>query len=122
MSTALYAIEMVVPYLNGGNTGEVAEKLEKRYKLCERFFNFISQDLEKKFMHLLARDLGKCGVEKAFKNACFLSSEWLTNEWRMYIEQGKTGIITKASEDREEPSFIDTANYYTHMWFEIRSV
>lgn len=120
MSATLYAIERVVPYVNGSNTGEVAEKLEKRYGLCERFFNFISQDLERKFMYYLERDL-KLGVEKAFENACFFSSEWLTNEWRMYIEQAKTGIVTKASQERGDPSFIDTANYYRNMRFEIRS-
>ena len=119
MSVTLYAIERVVPYVNGSNTGEVAEKLEKRYGLCERFFNFISQDLENKFMYYFERVL-KLGVEKAFENACFFSSEWLTNEWRMYIEQAKTGIITKASQERGDPSFIDTANYYRNMKFEIR--
>lgn len=121
MSVTLYAIERVVPYIDGSNTGEVAEKLEKRYGLCERFFNFISQDLERKFMYYLERDL-KLGVEKAFENACFFSSEWLTNEWRMYIEQAKTGIVTKASEGRDTPSFIDNGFYYSNMQFEIRGV
>lgn len=121
MSATLYAIERVLPYVNGSDTGKVAEKLENRYGLCERFFNFISQDLESKFMYFLERDLERLGVEKAFENACFFSSEWLTNEWRMYIEQAKTGITTKASQERGDPSFIDTANYYRNMRFEIRS-
>lgn len=119
MSATLYAIERVLPYIKGGNTGEVAEDLEKRYGLCERFFNFISQDLESKFMYFLERDL-KLGIEKAFDNACFFSSEWLTNEWHLYIEQAKTGIITKASQGRDTPSFIDTGNYYANMRYEIR--
>lgn len=119
MSATLYAIETILPYINGSNTGEVAEKLEKRYGLCERFFNFISQDLESKFMYFLERDL-KLGIERAFSNACFFTSNWLTNEWRLYIELAKTGIITKASEERDTPSFIDTGFYYSNMRFEIR--
>lgn len=119
MSATLYAIERVIPYTEGGNTGEVAEELESKFKLCERFFNFIAKELEGKFMHFLQRDL-KLGVEKAFDNACFFTSNWLTNEWRLYIELAKTGIVTKASQGRDTPSFIDTGNYYSNMRFEIR--
>lgn len=120
MSSTLYAIERVLPYVNGSDTGEVAEELEKRFGLCERFFNFIASDLERKFMYFLERDLERLGAEKAFDNACFFTGEWLTNEWRMYIEQAKTGIITKASMDRDTPSFIDTGFYYSNMRYEIR--
>lgn len=119
MSATLYAIERVLPYIEGGNTGEVAEELEKRYGLCKRFINFIAKDLESKFMMLLTRDL-KLGVDKAFENACFFASNWLTDEWRMFIEQARTGIITKASEFRDTPSFIDTGLYYINMRYEIR--
>lgn len=119
MSVSLYSIERVVPYVNGNDTGEVAEELEKRFGLCERFFNFIASDLESKFMYFLGRDM-KMGYEKAFESACFFASEWLTNEWRMFIEQAKTGIITKASMDRDTPSFIDTGFYYSNMRYEIR--
>lgn len=114
MSVTLYSIERVIPYDNGSNTGEVAEELEKRFGLCERFFNFIAQDLENKFMYFLQRDL-KLGYDRAIENALFFSSNWLTNEWRMYISQAKTGIVTKASLDRDTPSFIDTGRYFENM-------
>lgn len=114
MSVTLYSIERVVPYIEGSNTGEVAEELEKRFGLCERFFNFIAQDLEKMFMFFLSRDM-RLGYEKAVENALFFGSEWLTNEWRMYITQAKTGIVTKASMGRDTPSFIVTGRYYENM-------
>lgn len=121
MSVTLYSVERVVPYVEGSNTGEVAEELEKRFGLCERFFNFIAQDLENKFMFFLGRDM-RLGFEKAFDNALFHTSNWLTNEWRMYITQAKTGIVTKASMGRDTPSFIVTGRYYENMqWILKRS-
>lgn len=107
------AIERDIPYqTDNTTTGEVAEKLERNYQIVERFFEFIAQDLEKQFMMYYSRENDP---KKAFDNAMFLTSNWLVNEFRTYIEQAKHGIKTKASEKRGDPAFIDTTRYYKNM-------
>lgn len=102
----------VVPYATGENTGDVGEKLEDKYKIIERFYEFIAKDLEEKFLFFWGRERD---LIKGLDNALFLTSDWLTNQFREYLEMEKHGIKTKASENDPKgprPSFIDTARYY----------
>lgn len=117
----LYGIERVVPYASGDtDTGEVAEKLQKRYKICELFFRDISQSMEDKFNSLLERNL-RGSSRKGFENTLFVMSQWLTNEWRDYIELAKHNLTTKASQERGDPAFIDTGNFYKNLIWEFRN-
>lgn len=118
----LLGLERIVPYIDQStDTGEVAEKLENTYKVIERFYNFIEKDFEKQFNFYLERD-SKGGFEKAFNSALFSSADWLTNQWRSYIEKDLTGIKTKASRMRGDPSFLDTGNYYSNTIFVLKDM
>lgn len=113
----LVFIERVEPYVKGSDTGEVALKLEREYEVCKRFSEFISKDLEDKFFFYLGREKDWA---KGFSNALFLTSNWLTNEWRTYIEMAKHGLTTKASQKRGDPAFVDTRAYYRNMQVMLR--
>lgn len=102
----------IVPYATGENTGDVGEKLEDRYKIIERFYDFIAKDLEEKFLFFWGRERD---MIKGIDNALFLTSDWLTNQFREYLEMAKHGLTTKASQERGDPAFIDTGNYYRNV-------
>lgn len=102
----------IVPYQTDTNTGEVGEKLEDKYKIIERFYDFIAQDLEQKFLTYLSREND---MIKGFDNVLFLTSNWLTNQFREYIELSKHGMTTIASQKRGDPAFIDTGRYYSSV-------
>lgn len=117
----LTGFERIVPYINGSNTGEVAEKLGKRYEIFERFYNDIEKELQEKFMFHLNRYLGDLrNYENAVSEACRICSLWLTDRWRSYIESAEHGLTTKASQERGDPAFIDTQNFYRNTFWELR--
>lgn len=98
---------------------EVAKKLEKEYKLCDKFVRYIDEKLHKRMMTITQRqlrDVGKVNKELVF----FQLSEFLQKEWRKYISQEKHAIITRASLERGGKSFIDTKAYYRNMVIEIK--
>lgn len=118
---SIVGIERVEPYLDGSDTGEVAFKLEKRYEVGKRFIEFIEPDLERKFQFFFSVEKKRFSdLNKAFDRTLFLTSNWLTQEWKQYILQAKHGMTTKASQERGDPAFVDTGAYFSNM--EVRLV
>lgn len=113
----LVFVERVEPYATGSDTGKVAVKLERIYKVCKRFYEFILNDLENKLFFYISREKN---LDEGFSNALFFTSNWLTNEWRSYIEMAKHGLKTKASQERGDPAFLDTGAYYMNMQVVLR--
>lgn len=114
---SIVGIENVRPYVDGSDTGEVAFKLEERFEVGERFIQFIEPSLEAKFMSTYETELKRFNYDfdKAFERALFLTSQWLTKEWREYILLAKHGLTTKASQKRGDPAFVDTGAYFQNM-------
>lgn len=115
----LVGLENIIPYVKGGNTGEVAEELQERYKIFEKFVDDIELELEDKFLFFLERYINDKNPQ-AFQEACKSASLWLRDRWREYIEAEEHGIKTKASQMRGDPAFIDTASFYKGTFWEIR--
>lgn len=92
---------------NGETIYDVSIELEKRYKIVKHFFNYIEQDLIKKIETDSKR--GK-RINKDRIN------EWVKNRWRQWILDGNYGIVTKASVERGNQSFVDTGAYYMSMY------
>lgn len=115
----LAGLERVVPYPKGSDTGRVAEKLEKRYKIFERFAEAIDSELQEKFIFFLERYLGDFNPQ-AFQEACRMAEFWLNDRWRTYIELAEHGVKTKASQERGDPAFIDTTFFYRNTLWELR--
>lgn len=104
------AVEMDIPYVGeDATTGEVALKLEKKYKLAERFYNFIAPQLGDRLERYLVSS--KMDIETAI----FKLNEWLKGEWLEYMRMEMHGIKTQASINREGLSFIYTGNYVSNM-------
>lgn len=117
----LLALETIRPYIGEDtNTGEVAEELEKRYKIVEEFYNKKKDDFEKKFFEYYNFNFSKSGdYKKSFEEAIRQVTAWLRNEFLIYMKNDSTGYKTKASRMRGSPSFIDTGNYFSNLFFEI---
>ena len=115
----LVGLERVIPYPQGSDTSSVAQKLEDEYKIFERFANDIDDELQEKFLFFLKRYLGDFNPQ-AFQEACTMTSFWLTDRWRTYIENAEHGFKTKASQNRGDPAFIDTTAFYMNTIWEIR--
>lgn len=83
---------------------ELAQILESKYKLLERF----TKAVEPKFMAYLRKIInrGHKGLNLAQIN------EFFKSEWREYILDGAHGIMTEAARERGDPSFVDTSAYY----------
>lgn len=113
----IVGIENVRPYVDGGNTGDVAVELEERFDVGKRFVEFIEKDLESKFMSNYETELKRSNYdfERALDKTLFLVSQWLTKEWREYILLAKHGMTTKASQKRGDPAFVDTGAYFQNM-------
>lgn len=94
---------------------EVAEELEQRYQLSEKFFEFISPQIEDKFLEILGRNARAEITPKVYSDVLNQLSDWLTAEWREWIRTMKHGIRTQASKERGTPSFIDTTEYFLNM-------
>lgn len=117
---SIVGIENVRPYVDGSDTGEVAFKLEERFEVGKRFIEFIEPSLETKLMSAYETELKRFNYDfdKAFERVLFLTSQWLTKEWREYILMEKHGIKTQASvNDPKGPrqSFVDTGEYFKNM-------
>lgn len=115
----LVGFERIVPYVDGGDTGEVAEKLEKHYKVFERFAEDVKDELKDKFLFYLKRYIDDKNPQ-AFQESCRLTSLWLTDRWRTYIEHAEHGMRTNASDLRGDPAFIDTTFFYKNTLWEIQ--
>lgn len=91
---------------------EVAEELEKRYSVVQKFIAIYKVELEKilKQEILFAIKYRKEQIE--FDTVII---DKVRVRWRSFIMNEEHGIKTKASRDREDPSFIDTSDYYLNM-------
>ena len=117
----LLAVELIRPYIEQDtDTGEVAEKLESEYKIVEDFYNKKKDDFEKQFFKYYNFNYSKNGdYKKSFDEAIQQITAWLRNEFLEYMKTDSTGYQTKASRMRGSPSFIDTGNYFSNLFFEI---
>lgn len=103
------------PSSNQVTNYEVASELEERFKLCERFTDFILPALEKRIEdHLLYAS------DTEFDLHLGRLEDWLKGEWRNYIVNEKHGIKTKSAKDRGGKSFIITTSYYTNMLIKLK--
>ena len=82
---------------------ELAKILENKYKLLERFSDYLEERFIKYFIH-----------DVLSENVIHVASieGWVQNEWREWILAGGSKIITQAALDRGDISFIDTSAYY----------
>lgn len=116
----LVGMERVVPYIEGeGDTAKVAMKLERIYKIFERFAKDVEDEMQEKFLFFLKRNI-QDKHPQSFQESCRLTSLWLTDRWRTYIEHAEHGIKTRASSLRGDPAFIDTTFFYKNTIWEIQ--
>lgn len=98
---------------------DVAIDLEKRFSLCERFFEFVAPGMEESFEVLVSRERDPFG-EGVMQSVLYNLSQWVTNQWREYIKFAKHGIKTKTATSEGRTSFIDTTAYFLSMEIVIR--
>lgn len=89
---------------------EVAKKLEKRFKLCEKFINDSKNmiSIENRFLTCLSRNYDIARIKFDLEN-------FIMNLWRNYINKELHNIHTKASIKENRKSFIKSGAYYKSM-------
>lgn len=93
-----------------GNTSiyEVAKELEKKYHLCEKFIQSVTNEIENRFLECVSRGYVRERILLDLQN-------FIMNLWRNYIVKELHNIHTKAATQAGRKSFIDTGAYYKSM-------
>ena len=102
-------------------TATLAFILEAKYKLMQKFYEHIKTALEARAASITQdvildtkqrTRLDRVAIEKIYNTRL---GAWLQNEWRAYIVRGTHGIKTKAAQDTDRQSFIDTGDYFKSL-------
>ncbi len=105
--------EPTIQHPNGNQSvATVAKALEKKYHLIQGFYLKHKIDISRIMIDEVRRSWKeKISQEKAFA----VIGEAIKDMWRRFILDSESGIITMASQDRGNQSFIDTGAYYSSM-------
>lgn len=98
--------EMMHP--NGGTVLEIAERLEQRYAVLNKFAAIHKSDLERIIASEMALAI-KHGYENERMDAAINGR--IQTIWRTYLINEEHGIRTRAAEKRGGSSFVDTGTY-----------
>lgn len=100
-------------------TAALAFMLEARYKIMRKFSEHISKALEARAAAVTQdiiletkRTFNNTKIEAEYNKRL---GAWLQNEWRRYIVSEAHGIKTKAAQDNDRKSFVDTGDYFKSL-------
>lgn len=91
---------------------EVAESLEERYGIINKFISAEKTGLESILKKWFVISLRTNSTQKEFDDR--VKSD-ISAMWRSFILNEEHGMTTKASEARGSPAFVDTSDYYLNM-------
>lgn len=95
------------PNSNRATIADVANILEHKYHLLEKFCDKYKPFFLKRFLRLV--------TESADVKSFVILEQDIQSAWRDFIVEGEHGLTTKASQKRGSEPFIDTGAYFRDM-------
>lgn len=115
MSKLVFSSPFLRLYPSDKNTTvhEVAVKLEKRYKLLQKFYDQNKSKINKIVQGAYLEKINKGKINESKLNGQMQAL------WREWLSSEAHGIKTKTAKAEGRTSFIDTGNYLRFLHFEI---